>query len=464
MDGSSGSGLLWNVAPEHMPALVWPLFLPLVIWLFLTLVRRAAAGGNRLSLRFVRGYEASSDATRVAAVLLLLTAMIHLSIVPTHAQDDPQLAKLFAINGLLFIAAALAAFTWRWWRPAAALLLALTILAYISYIAQGKEDADQVGLATKMIEVLALGLIIAPTTATVRSWVRKLRWTAAGVAVMLLTLLTGVTVWAAQNREANAASAMAASASQPAHRPDAHDELLAANALSMPGMAGGGTQAGDHLAGQHIAVAAGHDHAGHDDHGGVTGMPGTGGVPNSMMHRDEPGMVMQPAPDTPPTPEQVAAANQLAANTAAGIARYRDLAAATADGYRATTNPLGPTVHYLNPKYMHDGKILDPQAPEVLVYANTRSGPLLLGAMYVMPKPGEYGPDPGGSITRWHMHDNVCFTATGFVVGVLSPFGTCPAGSFNAPTAYMMHVWTAGNPAGPFGDLDRAWLAGLIAQ
>jgi len=82
----------------------------------------------------------------------------------------------------------------------------------------------------------------------------------------------------------------------------------------------------------------------------------------------------------------------------------------------------------------------------------------------VMPKPGEYGPDPGGSITQWHMHDNVCFSAGGMVVGVLSPFGTCPAGSFNAPTAYMMHVWTAGNPNGAFGELNNAWVARLVAQ
>src|SRR5579885_1234853 len=137
MDGTASGGLLWNVAPEHVPALVWPLFVPLAIWLFLTLTRRLAGGGNRLARRFLAGYDAAPPATRVAAVLMLITAAIHLALVPTHAQDEPQLAKLFAINGLLFIAATLAAFTWRWWRAAAAALLVLTILAYISYIAKG---------------------------------------------------------------------------------------------------------------------------------------------------------------------------------------------------------------------------------------------------------------------------------------------------------------------------------------
>ncbi len=421
MDGSN-SGLLWHVAPEHVPALVVPLVLPLAIWLFLKLARHVAAGSNGLTRRFMDGYDASSSTTRVAAVLMLLTATIHLALVPTHAQDDPQLAKLFAINGALFIAAAIAVFTWRWWRPFAAALLVLTILAYVSYIAKGREDADQIGLATKLIEVLALGLVLAPATTTAAAWVRTLRWTAAGAAVVLMTVLTGGAVWAAQYKQAKDASAMGA----------------------MPGMSM-----------PRINTAAGAPAAQQDD---------PGGMPGGSMHHDEPGMIMQPVPDTPLTPAQVAAANQLAADTAADIAKYQDLSVAIADGYRATTNPKAATVHYLNPKYMHDGKILDPQAPEALVYANTRSGPLLLGAMYVMPKPGEYGPDPGGSITQWHMHDNVCFSAGGMVVGVLSPFGTCPAGSFNAPTAYMMHVWTAGNPNGAFGELNNAWVARLVAQ
>lgn len=453
MDGTSSGGLLWNVAPEHVPALVWPLFVPLAIWLFLKVTRRLAASGNGLARRFVAGYDASSATTRVAAVLMLVTAAIHLALVPTHAQDEPQLARLFAINGVLFVAATLAAFTWRWWRLAAATLLVLTIVAYLSYIGKGMEDADQVGLATKLIEVIALGLVLAPAANTVTSWVRKLRWTAAGVAVVLFTVLTGATVWAAQYRQAKDGGAMGAmSDGATAHRPDAHAAMPGMQGVSMPGMSGAG-------AGSRSAQLAAH--GGHSSDDG----PDAGGtMPGGPMHQMEPGMVMQPVPDTPPTPQQVAAANKLAADTAAGIAKYADLSAAIAAGYRATTDPHGTTVHYLNPAYMRDGKILDPQAPEALVYANTRSGPVLLGAMYVMPKPGEYGPDPGGSITQWHRHDNVCFAANGFVVGVLSPFGTCPAGSFNAPTAYMMHVWTAGNPNGPFGELDNAWVARLVAQ
>ena len=39
-----------------------------------------------------------------------------------------------------------------------------------------------------------------------------------------------------------------------------------------------------------------------------------------------------------------------------------------------------------------------------LVYANTSKGPVLLGAMYLMPGPGVPGLQIGGCLTRWHAH------------------------------------------------------------
>lgn len=69
----------------------------------------------------------------------------------------------------------------------------------------------------------------------------------------------------------------------------------------------------------------------------------------------------------------------------------------------------------------------------------------------------------GGSITTWHAHTNVCFSWAG-LVGLLSPFGTCPAGSINIAFGPMLHVWTVALPGGPFGlepeDADvETWLA-----
>jgi hypothetical protein len=366
---------------------------------------------------------------------MLVTAVVHLALVSAHAREDPKLAKLFALNGALFIALSIAAFTWRWWRPAAATLLVLTILAYISHISNGKEDPDQVGIATKLVELVALGLVIVPARDGVRSWSRRLRWVAVPVAVLTLCVLTGISVWGAAVRAARA-DASTGMASGHDHRADHHD------AIAAPISAGTGTaevQTAGTVAG--MDMATGHHHGG-----------------------GHPGMVLQPVPSTPPTAAQRAAAAKLAADTKAAVAKYEDLSAALADGYRPGTPPNMPTVHYVKWANFKRDAVLDPNNPEELVYANTKHGPVLLGAVYVMHGRGEPGPDIGGSLTQWHMHDNVCFAPNGMVVGLLSAFATCPAGSFNVPTAEILHVWTIDNPVGAYGDLDPAWLARLIAR
>jgi hypothetical protein len=90
---------------------------------------------------------------------------------------------------------------------------------------------------------------------------------------------------------------------------------------------------------------------------------------------------------------------------------------------------------------------------------------VLLGAMYQMPKQGVPGPDVGGALTPWHYHTNVCFSLPGLLIsGLSTPFGECPPGSVRVTTADQLHVWTAPNPNGPFGDLDEAWVRTLAAS
>ncbi len=132
----------------------------------------------------------------------------------------------------------------------------------------------------------------------------------------------------------------------------------------------------------------------------------------------------------PPTLEQQGAADQLAAETRAGVARYADPPAAEADGYRPSSPSWRPVTHYLNPAHQRDGEILDPDRPESLVYANTSEGAVLLGAMYVMPEPGVSGPRIGGCLTQWHAH-----SLRGW------------------ETPEMMHVWSVDVPGGPFSEL-----------
>lgn len=116
------------------------------------------------------------------------------------------------------------------------------------------------------------------------------------------------------------------------------------------------------------------------------------------------------------TPEQRAAAADLLARTEAGTAGYTDLAAAKAAGYQenaavtAATDALAtmqgkmPMLHVA--KAHPSGAVLDPSAPDMLMYSRDGDGPWkLVGVAYMADAayPGP-PPTPGGPITRWHYH------------------------------------------------------------
>jgi hypothetical protein len=64
-------------------------------------------------------------------------------------------------------------------------------------------------------------------------------------------------------------------------------------------------------------------------------------------------------------------------------------------------------LHVLNRANLHDGKVLDPSAPETLMYTYTgHNNWKLVGVMYIANEAyPQAPPDPGGPITRWHYHD-----------------------------------------------------------
>ena len=135
------------------------------------------------------------------------------------------------------------------------------------------------------------------------------------------------------------------------------------------------------------------------------------------------------------------------------VQKFRSLAAAEAAGYFAITPAGPPVVHYLNIKYYLDtlkgGPILDTTQPQSLVYANTPGGAVLAAAMYISPK-GDGTPQPGGCLTQWHEHTNLCISSLGVVTGVVNAeHSSCPAGSTNKVTPPMMHVWFVPIPGGP---------------
>ena len=160
-----------------------------------------------------------------------------------------------------------------------------------------------------------------------------------------------------------------------------------------------------------------------------------------------------------PSAAELEAATKLIVETRAAVGKYADLKAAVAAGYKPMEPPDFQIVHYVNPGYMVDADILNPNHVQSLIYYNGKEGTRLIGAMYIMPRRGMDGPQVGGPLTVWHQHSNLCFdNTTGMAVAfVHSGFfdnneksGSCPRGSTNKTTPLMLHVWLIDNPDGPF--------------
>lgn len=149
------------------------------------------------------------------------------------------------------------------------------------------------------------------------------------------------------------------------------------------------------------------------------------------------------------TPEQQAAAARLVADVRTGIARWAKVTAGQVDGFQQS-GPFrfmiwGPA-HFSNAAYIQDGKTLDPQRPEGLVYMKLQTGEIvLLGAQFKALK--AQGPRPGGPLTVWHSHE--CLGGTGRAGRSMD--GQCPPGTtFVERKTEALHVWTFDNPDGPF--------------
>ncbi|MFN8526796.1 MAG: hypothetical protein U0821_27145 [Chloroflexota bacterium] len=168
------------------------------------------------------------------------------------------------------------------------------------------------------------------------------------------------------------------------------------------------------------------------------------------------------------TQEQRGAAKHLVEQTAAGTMRLQDLETALAEGYAQSTAWTRGTwghAHFHSKTYSRDGRTLDTTRPEGLVYYRDQSGDTrLLGALYLAMKGTTIS--PGGPITAWHSHANLCVSnANGMVVPVVDA-RRCPgSATLLGDSIEMLHVWTFENPDGQFADvLTPAAIARLRGQ
>ncbi|HLI44205.1 MAG TPA: hypothetical protein VKU92_07020 [Acidimicrobiales bacterium] len=149
---------------------------------------------------------------------------------------------------------------------------------------------------------------------------------------------------------------------------------------------------------------------------------------------------------TPPTANQVLGATEYVQAVSAAVAKYQYLSVALKAGYIPITSTAYPVVHYVNPAYMQQRYVLDPNHVDSLVYAFTPDGPVLVAAMFLLPTTNEKGPMPYGCLVQWHAHTNLCFSDTSHVIVGFTP---CAPGTYNARTPYMTHVWQVPVPGGP---------------
>jgi len=158
------------------------------------------------------------------------------------------------------------------------------------------------------------------------------------------------------------------------------------------------------------------------------------------------------------TPEEQARAENLIAITLIRLPKFADPATAQAAGFVSIGDGITGFEHYINWNYIDDGKILDPDYPESLVYNTAGGQKKLEAAMYMLP-PGTTlndVPDVGGALTQWHIHDNLCFTngLAPHVAGLTNADGTCSPPLVKLEPVPMIHVWTVPQPCGPFAALE----------
>jgi hypothetical protein len=148
-----------DMSGDHAVALMGVLFLPVAVIPVLLALQMLAVRTPVAAMLWSRIGDAG-PMTRLASLLLLATADIHLTLVPVHLVEQPVTGVLFLLDGIALTAVALSAFATPRWRAAAVVLLIANILAYAVYLGAGWEGADIVGVGTKLVELAGIIVVM----------------------------------------------------------------------------------------------------------------------------------------------------------------------------------------------------------------------------------------------------------------------------------------------------------------
>ena len=242
----------------------------------------------------------------------------------------------------------------------------------------------------------------------------------------VIAMVAGGSIWLATPGEDDAARDVII--------PNESGRLLAASSEAAEGSDGAPGTAPVTVASAPATEAA-HD----DDHPATSGDPS--GQGNSLEHGTEVGVSL----------EALLAAGQFAADVQTRTAKYADVRDAMAAGYTQITQDLpGIAAHFIRSDYQRDGRELDPDYPEVLLYSKRLDGEWrLVGAMFLAESVTDTPPSHFAPLDAWHRHENLCFTA-GALVSTTASASECRAGVFVPKTAYQLHVWVLPGGSGVF--------------
>jgi hypothetical protein len=382
---------------------------------------------------------------RCLAILSAVAAVIHFAVADAHYQE-------YWAFGAFMVGAAIAQIAWsavamldgrRWLWAVGAVLNAGIVVVYVvtrtvgDVVGPTPHEVEPIGFGdafcTGLEVVIALGcvgLLLSRADRVVRSRPAGLTVGATGAvmsALLVVALLDG-------------GSEMSMSMSADAGTP-APPAASAASTVSRPGMAMNmtqpSTQSSTRLAAVHLKTRS--------PAGAITMPSPTMAMPHGMK------MASGPCTSTPTAAQQQAAV-KLVNRSWADAQKYRSLAAAQAAGYFPITPTGRAVVHYINPAYyqktLMGRPVLTPSQPQSLVYANTPKGAVLVASMFIMSPAVSRAPQPGGCLTQWHIHTNLCFKGAGVVAATGNGTG-CPAGSVRRLTPPMLHVWFVPVPGGP---------------
>ncbi len=413
MTGSNG---ILSVPSAHLPGLIALVALIPVIWIALCALRTLASHKSRWAENLLRRFDRLTFTAKAVLFGSLVGAIVHAAIVPTHWGDQRITAVLFIVDTAGFAAAFWSTLhSRRHWRSASVAMLAGTSGAYALYVLRGWETMDLVGLVTTTIEFAAALVVLSPTRSAL--YPTRERWLAvAAVPLAMVALLGTATIASATGTSAAASSP---STNRSTNKAGPAMPSMSANSATTP-----------------LSLA-------------TTSPAGPIVWPDDMATMAAGMKMATPNCTAQPTVAEQRAAVTLVDQTVSAVAPYKSLAAAKADGYIPVTPTGQRIVHYINPSIYRQGNNLDPTAIPVLVYVNTSQGAVLSAAMYLMSRPGGNSkpPQPGGCLTQWHIHTDLCLSA-GRVVGNDNA-GSCANGSVNQVTQPMMHVWMTPVSGGP---------------